>query len=301
MADAAPPDVEPKSVTLAKFLETGPPDTQGRVDPVSQDSPHGFVLNKADIRLPCTHKECEGKGELRFVYSGDSQYLEREKFKFFFVTYVCRNCRTTNKIYALAVKPDATGYSGLVHKYGETPAYGPEVPARVITLIGPDRELFLSGRRAENRGLGIGAFAYYRRVVENQKGRIIQEMAKVAKKMGASPDELKLFAAAAGETQFATAIDKINAAIPPALRIDGHNPLTLLHGALSDGIHERSDEECLECAREIRLVLTELAERMAQALKEEAELKGAVGKLLERAAKKKGPLAAESRVTEDHP
>jgi len=48
----------------------------------------------------------------------------------------------------------------------------------VITLIGPDREIFLRGRRAENQGLGIGAFAYYRRVVENQKGRIITQIGK---------------------------------------------------------------------------------------------------------------------------
>jgi hypothetical protein len=60
----------------------------------------------------------------------------------------------------------------------------------------------------------------------------------------------------------------------------------LRHKALSDGLQERSDEECLECAKEIRLVLTELAERMAQVLKEESELKEAVSKLLARTSKK---------------
>jgi hypothetical protein len=38
------------------------------------------------------------------------------------------------------------------------------------------------GRRAENQGMGIGAFAYYRRVVENQKNRIIAEIKRVAEK-----------------------------------------------------------------------------------------------------------------------
>jgi hypothetical protein len=139
------------------------------------------------------------------------------------------------------------------------------------------------GRRAENRGLGIGAFSYYRRVVENQKGRIIREIAKAAKKLGAKPEILQRFEAAAKETQFSKAIEEIKDGIPSVLLIDGqHNPLTLLHGALSEGLHEHTDEECLEIAKEIRIVLTELADRLSQALKEQAELKNAVTRLLSR-------------------
>jgi anti-sigma regulatory factor (Ser/Thr protein kinase) len=59
----------------------------------------------------------------------------------------------------------------------------------------------------------------------------------------------------------------------------------LLHDALSDGIHEFTDEECLKLARSIRVVLIELAERISTALKEEAELKTAVSELLNRKPK----------------
>jgi len=108
---------------------------------------------------------------------------------------------------------------------GETLPFGPPTPARVITLIGPDRELFLKGRRAENHGLGIGAFSYYRRVVENQKGRIIEQIAKVAEKLEASPEMLEEFRAAAAETQFNKAIEQIRHGILQALLINGHNPV----------------------------------------------------------------------------
>jgi hypothetical protein len=301
VTDPSPAAAMVKKVSLVTFLETTPPDSEERVDPLAASDYQGhLVLDPADIRLYCDSEECEGKGKLRFVKSSSADYLTRKEIKQLFMTYLCRNCRKTNKTFALVAVLDGAGTSGAALKVGEIPPFGPEVPARVITLIGPDRELFLKGRRAENRGLGIGAFAYYRRVVENQKGRIIEEMAKVAKKLGASQADLKQFELAAKEIQFATAIDKINAAIPPTLRIDGHNPLTLLHGALSDGLHERSDEDCLEYAMEIRVVLTELAERMSQALKEEAELKGAVSKLLERAAKKRLALTTEaSEATSD--
>jgi hypothetical protein len=71
-------------------------------------------------------------------------------------------------------------------------------------------------------------------------------------------------------------------AIPEAILIDRHNPLTLLHSALSEGLHAQTDEECLELATSIRVVLTELADRISVALKEEAELKTAVNRLLNR-------------------
>jgi uncharacterized protein YjaG (DUF416 family) len=106
----------------------------------------------------------------------------------------------------------------------------------------------------------------------------------VAARLGASTATLQLFAEAEAETQFSTAIEKIKAAIPESLRINGHNPLTLLHTALSEGLHEKTDEECLELATSIRLVLTELAERISTALKDEAELRDAVTKLLKRNA-----------------
>jgi hypothetical protein len=64
------------------------------------------------------------------------------------------------------------------------------------------------------------------------------------------------------------------------LLINGHNPLTLLYSALSIGIHEQTDEKCLELAHDVRVVLIELSERFGQALKDEAELDSAVSRLM---------------------
>ena len=69
---------------------------------------------------------------------------------------------------------------------------------------------------------------------------------------------------------------------PTALRMEGHNPLTLLHSALSEGLHAQSDEACLAIAEDIRVVLTEIAERISQSLREQAELTTAVSRLLSR-------------------
>ena len=61
--------------------------------------------------------------------------------------------------------------------------------------------------------------------------------------------------------------------------MQGYNPLTLLHDALSKGVHELDDEGCLERAQAVRVVLTELVSNMAHILKDELEVKAAVKKL----------------------
>jgi hypothetical protein len=48
--------------------------------------------------------------------------------------------------------------------------------------------------------------------------------------------------AAKEEVQFKKALASVKGAMPDALLINGHNPLTLLHAALSDGVHNKSDE-----------------------------------------------------------
>jgi hypothetical protein len=80
---------------------------------------------------------------------------------------------------------------------------------------------------------------------------------------------LDKFDQAAQETQFNKAI-RIVSAIPQVLFIDGHNPFTLVHNALSEGLHEKTDEEGLQLSPSIRIILTELSERISIALEDEA-------------------------------
>jgi hypothetical protein len=51
-------------------------------------------------------------------------------------------------------------------------------------------------------------------------------------------------------------------------------------------LHDRTDEECLKLATSIRVVFTEFVERVANALKDEAELNTAVARLLKANAPK---------------
>ncbi len=281
------------TLTFAKFLESVPPNQRANVsDLVSprsvgsrgQSPIYQYIPNTPELQLYCSSDACSG---IRFFRPHSSLSAQPNPIQDtgdnpYFLTYRCSNCGKTTKTYSLLLNPKAEdgSFSGSCYKLGEFPTFGPPVSPRLIKLIGPDKEIFLKGRRCENQGLGIGAFTYYRRVVENQKNRILGEIIKVAERLGAGQNNLDALNTAVSETQFSRALDIAKDVIPENLLIGGHSPLKLLHSALSEGIHALSDEECLEKAAGIRLVLGELSERLSEALKDEAELMRAVSALM---------------------
>jgi hypothetical protein len=272
-------DAAPQELAWKEFLESTPPGVVVQIRNPQRIEPGGArVADIPVIELHCTADGCSG---MRYFETEDSPGFIGVS-KDFFLRYRCRNCGDLGKTYAVAAGLDASNAKALAVKYGEMPSFGPPLPSRIWSLIGPDRELFIRGRRCENQGLGIGAFAYYRRVVENQRARLIGEILGVAKRVNAPEQTLNALEAAAAETQFSKAVDDVKDAIPEVLKIDGHSPLTLLHAALSQGLHELTDSECLEYAASVRIVLTQLADRIAQALKDEAEIRGALSRLLNR-------------------
>ena len=198
-----------------------------------------------------------------------------------FMTYCCRDCRGYRKTFALRLTPtQQTNGEGVAYKYGEEPTFGIRVPNKVLRLFGEDRDNFIKGRQCENQGLGVGAFAYYRRVVENHKNEIFDEIIKVCEAVGASEELLGELGSAKKEIKFTEAMKRIKIALPKGLLINGHNPLLALHGALSLGLHDESHAKCLEAAHDVRLVLTDLIEKMSLLRQDNSELHGAVHRLI---------------------
>ena len=287
-------NAQSQAITWAEFLESVPPGpTINITDLYTYDHFGVWVVARPDLQLHCDSESCKG---LRFFQCTSDEIYPPVDSYFFFLSYACRNCVSSTKTFAVLAKmvnpytvfhragggSEVSGGSraGEASKLGEVPSFGPPTPAKVISLIGPDRDWYIKGRRAELQGLGIGAFAYYRRVVENQKSRIIAEMKRAAERVGVTAEQLASFDAAISETQFSRAIDEVKDAIPAALMVKSHNPLTLLHNALSKGLHAKTDEECLALATSIRVVLTDLAERISAVMKNEEELNQAVSRLL---------------------
>jgi hypothetical protein len=234
-----------------------------------------FVL--PDIELHCpTEKNCDG---IRTFSAYTEFSLDPGQDLFAFLEYRCKNCGRSMKVFAIQANLPHGRDVALACKFGERPPFGPPLPSKLIELIRPDWDYFQKGRRAENQGLGIGAFSYYRRVIENQKNVIFGGIIKAAEKLNAAPELIKELSHAKAEIQFTKALESVKSSLPDQLMIAGENPLLLLHDALSEGMHKESDQECLKKAGDIRVVMAELAERLSQVLKEDSELKAAVSRL----------------------
>ena len=200
----------------------------------------------------------------------------------FCIMYRCRNCQAGLKTFAIYVKPnnikgDVSDVK--VMKLGEYPPFSAPISSRIQRLLtAEDLELYRKGTRSEAQGLGIGAATYFRRIVDEQWKHLVQEIRKAAERLGIS--DLSVYDKALKETQFSKAVDILKNKIPNKLLIlDRKNPLTLLHRQLSQQLHELTDEECLQQAADIRVVLTALLENIAEVLKDQNQLREAVSRL----------------------
>ncbi len=275
--DNKPAKEEEPAMDFAEFLALTPPYSEKKVIHFQLNFISHLKLNTPDILLHCPSSICENKGTL-FHNCVAHDSFHRGASPTHIYSYKCSNCQNNYKTYAVNLigEIESDNISAKCVKVGEYPSFGTKVPSRLLNMIGKDRDLFLKGRVCENQGLGIGSFSYYRRVIENQKNRLFDQIIQVTKLLDADSHLIEELKIAKKENQFTKSIDVIKTGLPQTLFISGENPLTLLHGALSEGLHAKSDEECLEIAGNIRVVLTVLAQSITNALNDDKELTNAV-------------------------
>ena len=174
-----------------EFLQETPPNTPVQIlDPWVDHHPGTKVpiaLNLPTIRLWCSNEKCGG--ERSFMPSEKKLQLNPKGSSDQFCVYWCRNCVGESKTIAVQLTI-GTNYRLIAMKYGEIPPFGPHLPSRLRNLVGPDQDRFSQGLRSESLGFGIGAFSYYLQVVEDQKDKLIDEIATVSKRVNASTDLL---------------------------------------------------------------------------------------------------------------
>ncbi|WP_218239528.1 hypothetical protein [Pseudomonas sp. NS1(2017)] len=216
--------------SFAEFLENSPPNQHAIISDLVtlkwSDNKRATCLKTPEIQLHCTEDSCNGIRFFRCTV-GNDVHIGIDKHINTYLIYRCANCQNSTKTFSIAAKRTDDSMSGMLYKFGEAPTSGPPTQARLLKLIGPDRDIFLKGRRCENQGLGIGAFVYYRRVVENQKDRTLKEIKKVLERLNSPNEKIETLNIAINETQFSKALEIAKQAIPESLLINGHNPLKL--------------------------------------------------------------------------
>src|ERR1039457_6413862 len=97
------------------------------------------------------------------------------------------------KVFGLKAERKGEKYTGICTKIYQEPPFGQPIPKRLFHIIGEsNREHFLQARRAIARGLGIGAHAYYRRIVENTKFDLVGSVLEVAQATNAAQEQIAL-------------------------------------------------------------------------------------------------------------
>jgi len=265
-----------------EFLESTPAYVERRFENLLCDLTPAGPRYGWGFTSPRIQLHCETDDGIRWFNPG-FEHTECGSTETLFLSYTCRDCGFWTKKFALILVPTTNTKPPLLSamKLGEFPPFGSHLSKRLQEMLSKnDLELYRKGLRTEREGHGIGAAAYFRRVVENQWRALVKKLQDAAEKLGTSAEKLKIFQEALDQPQFSAAVDMLKDAIPAKLLIlDGRNPLTLLYKPLSIQIHELSDEQCLQQAADIRVVLNETFDNIGRVLSDDETLKAAVTRL----------------------
>lgn len=173
-----------------------------------------------------------------------------------------------------------------IEKIGQYPAWSISMDKELERLLGDHSSFYRRGLVCESQGYGIGAFAYYRRIVEEVIGDLLVSIEELLTDL----EDKKKYAAALEEVKKTTVtqekVELVQDLLPISLRPDGINPLSALHSALSEGIHAEDEETCLEYAGAVRDALVFLVNRLVRTKSEDKSFSASIRKLLDKKTEK---------------
>lgn len=193
------------------------------------------------------------------------------------VVYVCVSCVGFYRYFLLKFSPEGD----YVMKVGQEPPWEITPDRTLERILGAHAEYYKKGLVCESQSYGIGAFAYYRRIVEE----IIDELLESITDLMAGEERERYLEALEKVKKTTVTQDKIDLVkdlLPPILRPGGMNPLSTLHSVLSEGLHQESDERCIELAMTVREVLVFLVNQVAITQAAAASFTESMRRLLDR-------------------
>lgn len=221
---------------------------------------HGerFGTLPKQLRLFCDNERCGSEtlweiSDPTFYFG--SEFIHRD-------SYTCRNCgkNTINYCYIWQEREE----NNIFLKVGQHPELEERVPDTLkAALNNQDLKLYKNALRMRNFNLGVAAVAYMRRVIENKMNDLLEILREAAVAYNAPSELLAHHEEMMKEKRFSTKVDYAGELLPASLRPSGKpNPMAVLHELASDGLHAKSDEECVEifdaCRRTFEYVFGKL-------------------------------------------
>jgi hypothetical protein len=241
------------------------------------------------FRKPSLHMSCSiCKSEQTFnmtneyIFSGARPLLRRPDGKVLKLVYLCEGCREFIRMFFVYISKDTTYFM----KVGQHPAWDISVEKYISEMLKGHVDNYKKGLACESQGYGIGAYAYYRRIVEE----IIDNLLVSIKDL-LSTEEIQRYLIALEKTKNTKNADEkialVKDLLPDSLRPNNMNPLAILHSSLSEGIHAKTDEDCLDIAINIRQILITLVDRIINTKRSQHTLSESMKKLLDKKSKRK--------------
>jgi len=174
------------------------------------------------------------------------------------VTYQCSSCHKFFRHFLIEF--DKSG--NWIRKMGQFPPWDITINKELEKALEGNSKIYRNGLTCESQGYGIGAFAYYRRVVEEIIDNLLIQITDLIEPAQKNKYEQAL--EQVKKTRITEEkIDLVKDMLPAILRPNNHNPLKLLHEFLSEGLHGKSDEECLAIAAELRKIIEFLVSQVS--------------------------------------
>ena len=166
---------------------------------------------------------------------------------FLTLDYGCANCGKEGAIYLIKI------YKNQCEKVGQYPPLDISIPSEIKLLN--DQviiDLYKKGKSSENFSYGIGAFVYYRRIIELKIDDLLNRITEYFPETKIN-EYKEILEKVKREKNADKKIEIVKNIISD--EIIPNNPLKSLYDILSKGIHKLSDEDCLESASAIRTLL----------------------------------------------
>jgi hypothetical protein len=181
--------------------------------------------------------------------------------------YTCRNCGVKKQYYQFIWQENKD--FNIFVKVGQWPPLAIEPSPELAKALGPeDAELYKKGLIEFNFGHGIGAVAYFRRVLENKINALLDLIAEAARNENVAAEKVAEIEAVKKSHRVEDRIDIASEILPAHLKPGGHNPLDKLYAPLSAGLHGESDDDCLTIFEEARFVFEYLFKNLTESNEE---------------------------------
>jgi hypothetical protein len=214
-------------------------------------------------------------------YTFDSQTRKLD-FKVH-VQGVCQSCKARIDFLIRAISDKEwdrreEGLNITIQKIGQFPSYEIGLNTTLKKYLNEeDQYNYKKALVCLSISYGIGAYAYLRRVIENEIKRIIKDIAELefdgVEFVRTAYENFKV------DFQMSKIIEVINKHLPISLKELGDNPVRLLYEQLSGGIHEFTDEQCIEKAHSIDILLNYVIKKINEEKYQLSDVKKAMQNL----------------------